>query len=299
MKRPSVLLKWKPYIKNITLMGILSSLDIGLSNWSLVFITVSLYTMSKSTALIFILIFAIIFKLEQPRVSQVGVVILIVTGLIMFTFESTSFELEGFLLVMAASLVTGLRWTVAQMTIQKADLHLSNPVDTVYHLQPVMLLTLLPLAFYIDGVHMGSSRQIFLASDAHKVIWTGLYLFAAALLAFMLGVSEYLLVYHTSGLTLSISGVVKEIIILTISTTAIEENNLSPLNTAGMVVCILGVALHATMKAHRARVESAKEEISRSQEDQKKLISSGDDRLQEEDEESESDNSIVLYETKL
>ena len=56
---------------------------------------------------------------------------------------------------------------------------------------------------------MGSSRQIFLASDAHKVIWTSLYLFSAALLAFMLGVSEYLLVYHTSGLTLSISGVVK------------------------------------------------------------------------------------------
>lgn len=28
---------------------------------------------------------------------------------------------------------------------------LSNPIDTVYHLQPVMTLTLLPLAFFIDG----------------------------------------------------------------------------------------------------------------------------------------------------
>ena len=46
-------------------------------------------------------------------------------------------------------------------------------------------------------------------------------------------------------------------------------------------------------------VESVKEEISRSQEDQKKLMPSGDDRLQEEDEESETDNSIVLYETEL
>ena len=45
----------------------------------------------------------------------------------------------------------------------------------------------------------------------------------------------------------------QEIIILTISTIAIEENNLSPLNTAGMVVCVLGVVLHTTMKAHRAR----------------------------------------------
>ena len=28
---------------------------------------------------------------------------------------------------------------------------LSNPVDTVFHLQPVMILTLIPLACFIDG----------------------------------------------------------------------------------------------------------------------------------------------------
>ena len=28
---------------------------------------------------------------------------------------------------------------------------LSNPVDTVFHLQPIMILTLLPLALFVDG----------------------------------------------------------------------------------------------------------------------------------------------------
>ncbi len=59
------------------------------------------------------------------------------------------------------------------------------------------------------GVHLATSRQIFLASEITDVIQTGVLMTAGALLAFMLGVSEYLLVYHTSGLTLSISGVVK------------------------------------------------------------------------------------------
>ena len=54
----------------------------------------------------------------------------------MFTYESTSFEWEGFLLVfnysiisyyiiiqvLSASVVTGLRWSTAQLTIQKEDL---------------------------------------------------------------------------------------------------------------------------------------------------------------------------------
>ena len=56
---------------------------------------------------------------------------------------------------------------------------------------------------------MGTSRQIFLASSSTTVTQTSLYLFPSALLGFMLGISEYLLVFHTSGLTLSVSGVVK------------------------------------------------------------------------------------------
>lgn len=64
---------------------------------------------------------------------------------------------------------------------------------------------------FCTGVHLGTSRQIFLASQVMDVIVTGVLISAGALLAFMLGVSEYLLVYHTSSLTLSISGVVKVI----------------------------------------------------------------------------------------
>ena len=59
------------------------------------------------------------------------------------------------------------------------------------------------------GVHLGTSREVFLASRVWEVVVTGVLITAGALLAFMLGVSEYLLVYHTSSLTLSVSGVVK------------------------------------------------------------------------------------------
>ncbi len=53
---------------------------------------------------------------------MVGVVILIVTGLLMFTYKSTAFNLEGFILVLSASVITGLRWSCAQITIQKEQL---------------------------------------------------------------------------------------------------------------------------------------------------------------------------------
>jgi len=250
-KHPPLVLGWKDYMKHMVPVAVLSALDIGLSNWSLVFITISLYTMSKSTALIFILFFAILLKLEQPRVTQILVVLLIVAGLFMFTFQSTTFDLEGFILVLVASIITGLRWTTAQLTLQKEELGLSNPIDTVFHLQPVMIITLLPLAIYVDGVHIGTSALVFRTPSMLSLALTAAFILVAALLAFMLGVSEYLLVYHTSGLTLSIAGIFKEIIVLTISTLWWEEEMPSIVNFVGMVVCVSGIALHILFKALR------------------------------------------------
>ena len=42
-----------------------TGLDIGLSNYSLVFITLSFYVMCKSTTPLFLLTFAILWGLEQ------------------------------------------------------------------------------------------------------------------------------------------------------------------------------------------------------------------------------------------
>jgi solute carrier family 35 protein C2 len=64
-KQPRITLEWPTYLRKIIPLGIASAADIGFSNWSLQYITVTLYTMSKSTVILFILFFALIFKLEK------------------------------------------------------------------------------------------------------------------------------------------------------------------------------------------------------------------------------------------
>lgn len=49
-------------------------------------------------------------------------VLLIAGGLFMFTYKSTQFNVEGFALVLGASFIGGIRWTLTQMLLQKADL---------------------------------------------------------------------------------------------------------------------------------------------------------------------------------
>lgn len=247
---PRITLNWLLYTTRIIPTAIASAADIGLSNWSLQFITITLYTMSKSTVILFILFFSILFKLEKWRKSIILVILSISFGLLLFTFHSTEFHLFGFVLVMIASFMAGLRWTLAQLITQKHELGLANPIDMVYHVQPCMILCLLPLAVYIDGISIITTDKLFRSDQYQEIFGNIMWILYGAGLAFLLESSELLVVTFTSSLTLSISGIFKEICIIYIAVTW-NNNKLNTMNTIGLTLCLLGIAIHCYMKAKR------------------------------------------------
>lgn len=83
--------------------------------------------------------------------SLVGIVLMISAGLIMFTYKATQFNLLGFNFLLIASFAAGLRWTFAQLLMQKSKLGLHNPVDMVFHVQPWMFVSLLPFTIMFEG----------------------------------------------------------------------------------------------------------------------------------------------------
>ena len=66
-------------------------------------------------------------RLCFQRAALVLVVLLIAGGLFMFTYKSTQFNIEGFALVLGASFIGGIRWTLTQMLLQKAELGEPGP----------------------------------------------------------------------------------------------------------------------------------------------------------------------------
>lgn len=276
---------WSEYIKRLAPAGIASALDIGMSNWSFEFITISLYTMTKSTSIIFILFFALIFKLEQCRLSLVFVVLFIAVGLFLFTYQSTQFNLEGFVLVLIASILAGMRWTLAQAVTQKNELGLGNPVDMMYHIQPWMIVGLLPLSVGVEGVDFAASSHTFGYKEPMLMLQTAGLLFAGACIAFCLEFSEYLLLSQTSSLTLSIAGIFKEVCTLYLAA-QINGDTMSGINAVGLIVCLLGIALHIILKAvYRKEAKSKPKDNS-----MEMLLVNGNANLTDED-----DDEIELY----
>ncbi|XP_054275905.1 solute carrier family 35 member C2 [Macrosteles quadrilineatus] len=235
----------KNHVFKIAPIGFASGLDIGFSNWGIEHITVSLYVMTKSTTIIFILGFALLFSLEKKSWHIVVIVAMISGGLGMFTYKATQFDLFGFLLVLFASFSSGLRWTLTQFVMQKAELGLRHPMDMLYHVQPWMMISVLPLALVVEGGD--------LIADFEKRSWPALshslsLVVGGAFIALAMELSEYLVVSQTSSLTLSIAGIFKEVCTLIL---AVEWNGdqLTLINCVGLLFCLGGIICHVVNKA--------------------------------------------------
>jgi len=250
----SVLLDWKTFRNKIIPTGLISALDIGLSNWSLVFITVPLYTMVKSTSILFILFFALILKLEKMRWSLVIVTLLISTGLFIFVFKMTEFNFFGFVLCLCAAATGGLRWTLSQLLTQKKELGLGNPMDFLFHLQPVMVFGMMPLLLSHGLLPFLSTRKLF-GGDIAIFEVNLVKILCGGGLAFALGMTEYFLLAKTSSLTFALSGIIKELVTMTVAQfDTKEDQKLTPLNWIGFGICVSGIACHSFFKLRDQKI---------------------------------------------
>ncbi|KAM9750915.1 solute carrier family 35 member C2-like isoform 1-T2 [Menidia menidia] len=294
--KPRVVLSWRDYLFKVAPTALATALDIGLSNWSFLFITISLYTMTKSSAVLFILFFSLVFKLEEPNPYLIVVVLLISCGLFMFTFESTQFNLEGFIMVLLASFLGGIRWTLTQVLMQKAELGLQNPIDAMYHLQPLMFLGLFPLFLYNEALSLGTSEKLFRVTELSSLLYSLFTLGIGGSLAFGLGFSEFLLVSRTSSLTLSISGIFKEVCTLLLAASLMGDK-LTAVNWLGFVVCLCGISLHVGLKTYysKSKGPSLRELSGKSSELEFPLLRLNGDRCEDSAADEEEEEEITLH----
>ena len=86
----------------------------------------------------------------------------------MFTYKATSFSLIGFSMVLIAAFFSGIRWTLSQLIMQKSKLGLENPVDFIFHIQPLMILSLLPIAIGVEGTYYKSKCFFWIENFSQK-----------------------------------------------------------------------------------------------------------------------------------
>jgi solute carrier family 35, member C2 len=227
------------YFKHIVPCAAAGAGDIGFGNASYRLVTLSFYTMVKSSSLGFVLMFGILFALERATWQIFSIVSVMTVGVIMMAAGEAHFQLVGFLLVLTAAMCSGIRWSLTQILLRRSSGEAvwatkNDPIRTILYLNPATAVLLFVMGIFVEGL-----RNISEASLWHEkgVIVGLLLLIIPGLLAFCMTVAEFILLQRTSVLTLSIVGIAKEIVTI-ITATIFFGDKLTVVNGIGLMVTI-------------------------------------------------------------
>jgi len=207
--------------------------------------------MCKSSSLIFVLGFAFLFRLETFSLRLVGVILLIFAGVLLMVATETRFVFGGFILVISASVLSGLRWSLTHLLLKNKQLGLDNPAATLFWLSPTMGLTLAVISIIIES--WSTIFRDFYGSfpDAIK---TTFYLISPGIVAFCMVLSEFYIIKRTGVVPMSIAGIAKEVTTILIASLVFGDE-LTPLNLTGVGITIAGISLF-TYHKYRKSIDS-------------------------------------------
>ena len=209
--------------------------------------------MCKSSSLAFVLIFAFLFRLEQPSAKLIIIIATMTVGVVMMVSGEVNFSPLGFILVIAAAFFSGFRWALTQILLLRNPAT-SNPFASIFFLAPIMFVTLLIIAIPVEGpfeLMNGLGKLI----DAKGALLGPLILLTPGAIAFCMTASEFALLQRTSVVTLSIAGIFKEVVTI-VTAGRVFADTMTAINFAGLLVTIAAIAGYNYFKIKKMRHEA-------------------------------------------
>ncbi|KHC46074.1 solute carrier family 35, member C2 [Candida albicans P60002] len=241
----SLLMDFPIYIRQIFPCSIASAGDIGLSNVSISLITLSLYTMLKTSSLMFVLLFGLLFKLEKFNWRLIFIVAIMTISVIMMTDKpesgsssssSSSSSSVGIFMVLMASMLSGLRWSFTQILLKKNP-YTPNSISTIFYISPGMCIIMFSLGLIFEGWTNFINSEIWITKGLFTTI---ILLIIPGVLAFMMTLCEFKLLTVAQVITLSVAGIFKELLTIILSS-IIFGDKLSLINILGLILTFMDI----------------------------------------------------------
>lgn len=229
---------WEEWWKTSVPCGVVTSGDVGLSNLSLVRISITFYTMVKASTPIFVLAWAYLFGIERITVQLILVVLIIAAGEFLTVVGEVAFDHIGFLLALSASMLSGARWTLVQLKLRSMQPPIKTTIATMRLLSPSMFFSLFFLSLIIEEPWARLANED--AGDTAKIIGLGL---VGAFLAIAMVLCEFYLIMRANAIVLMIGGVIKEMVTIFIGVFYFGDE-LNKINMSGCFVVFVGVGLY-------------------------------------------------------
>lgn len=231
--RKTVKMTGRVYLRAIVPIGLFFSLSLICGNLTYLYLSVSFIQMLKATMPVAVLLVSWALGTAQPNFKVLFNVSFIVIGVIIASFGEIDFVLIGFLYQCGGIVFEAIRLVMVQRLLSSAEFKM-DPLVSLYYFAPVCAIMNFFVALFweIPGLTMADIYEVGISN-----------LVANAGCAFLLNVSVVFLIGKTSGLVLTLCGVLKDIL-LVVASMVIWGTIITPLQIFGYGIALSGLVYY-------------------------------------------------------
>ncbi|KAF1985457.1 TPT-domain-containing protein [Aulographum hederae CBS 113979] len=231
--RRNVPMTGRVYLRAIVPIGVFFSLSLICSNVAYIYLSVSFIQMLKACTPVAVLIVTWTFGMAPPNMKTLANVSLIVLGVIIASIGEIKFDMTGFVYQVLGLTFEAIRLAMVERLLSSSEFKM-DPLVSLYYFAPACALMNGAMCLFIELPKMAMS-------DIFRV---GLFtLTANAGVAFALNVAVVFLIGKTSSLVLTLSGVLKDIL-LVVASIVFFGDPVSGLQAFGYSIALAGLVYY-------------------------------------------------------
>ncbi|GAB2225814.1 hypothetical protein Droror1_Dr00021581 [Drosera rotundifolia] len=226
------------YVTSVIPIGAMFAMTLWLGNTAYLYISVAFAQMLKAIMPVAVFILGVAAGLEVMSCSMLLIMSVISCGVMVASYGEININWVGVVYQMGGVVGEALRLIFMEIFVKRKGLKL-NPISMMYYVSPCSAVCL-----FIPWIFLEKPKM-----DANGT-WNfpPLVLILNSLCTFALNLSVFLVISHTSALTIRVAGVVKDWVVVLLSALLFADTKLTLINLCGYGIAIIGVAAYNNHK---------------------------------------------------
>ncbi|CAH8348526.1 unnamed protein product [Eruca vesicaria subsp. sativa] len=232
------------YVTSVIPIGAMFAMTLWLGNTAYLYISVSFAQMLKAIMPVAVFVLGVAAGLEMMSCRMLLIMSIISFGVLVASYGELNINWIGVVYQMGGVVGEALRLIFMEILVKRKGIKL-NPISLMYYVSPCSALCLfLPWIFLEKSKMEGNDTW-----DFHFVVLT-----LNSLCTFALNLSVFLVISHTSALTIRVAGVVKDWVVVLVSALLFADTKLTVINLFGYAIAIAGVAAYNNHKLKKEAI---------------------------------------------
>lgn len=228
---------FKIYITCVVPISAFFASSLWFGNTAYLYISVAFIQMLKALMPVATFLVAVICGTDVLRFDVFFNMVLISVGVAVSSYGEIHFNMMGTLYQLMGIVGEALRLVLTQVLLQKKGLTL-NPITTLYYIAPCSFAFLFIPWYILENPNI----------DVTKIQFNFWIFFSNALAALALNISTFLVIGRTGAVTIRVAGVMKDWMLIALSTVLFPESMITGLNITGYAIALCGVVVYNYLK---------------------------------------------------